>query len=97
MRALWTEVRRMGWALGVAVGALVVTAHLSEVFRLALVGYKLALVTIAWILWHLLRSQTFPYLDFRACLNVGGGRAVGAGLVLAATALAVILGITLGL
>jgi hypothetical protein len=78
--------------------ALILSGRLSEFSNEARVVYKLSIVTLAWILWHLLRSQTFLYLDFSECLRSGEpGKAIAAAIVLGATAIAVILGVTLGL
>ena len=55
--------------------------------------YKAAVITFAWVLWHLLRHETFPYMDFEKALKHGGLSAVAAAIVLAATCLAVVLGL----
>lgn len=93
----WYEVRRLWWALAIAVVGIVATSELAETSKVALLTYKLSLLTVLWIVWHLLRSQTFPYLDFGSILQAGGSRAVAAAIVLGATAIAVILGGMLGL
>ncbi len=92
------ELRRLAVPIVITIIAFVISGRLSDVSKTALLVYKLSLVTLAWILWHMLRSETFWYLDFKTCLESDQpSRAIAAAIVLGATAIAVILGVTLGL
>lgn len=56
--------------------------------------YKAAVVTFAWTLWHVLRRQAFPYMDFEAALKRGGAEAIAVSLIMAASCIAIVLGIS---
>ena len=92
------ELRRLAVPIVITIIAFVISGRLSDVSKTALLVYKFSLVTLAWILWHMLRSETFWYIDFKTCMEDSDPRrAIAAAIVLGATAIAVVLGVTLGL
>ena len=91
------ELRRVRWALAGALLGAVALSTLADTSKLALIFYKISLLTIAWILWHLLRTETFDYIEFNTLLKQGGLRPIAAAIVIGLTCIAVILGMMLGL
>jgi len=89
--SLWETFRRLMWPVALGLAAF----YAIPVADRRVVAYKVAIIVVGWIIWHLLRRQTIPYMDFEACLKAGGGTAVAAGLVMAASCLAVVLGLAL--
>ncbi|MGH9581202.1 MAG: hypothetical protein ACRD2R_09415 [Terriglobales bacterium] len=81
--------RRQAFAVVVGIVALYVIPPADR----GVIVFKAAVVTFAWVLWHILRHETFPYLKFDGHLERGGPSAIAAAIVLAATCLAVVLGI----
>lgn len=87
----WYAFRRVSWSVALGIAAFYVIPAADR----RVVAYKVAVIVVGWTLWHVLRKQAFPYLDFRACLRAGGATALAAALVLAASCLAVVLGLAL--
>lgn len=96
LRRFWRETRRLWWLLLVLSLAVVLVepGMLHPLSKWALVLFVLLKGTAAAIVWHLWRSQMFPYLDYQAELHSGDlGRAVGASLLLGLLGAAFILGV----
>jgi prepilin signal peptidase PulO-like enzyme (type II secretory pathway) len=89
---LWRFVRTLRrQALAVAIG--VVAIYIIPATDRGVIIYKAAVVTFAWVLWHILRHETFGYMDFEKALKRGGLASIAAAIVLAATCLAVVIGL----
>jgi hypothetical protein len=95
---VWSKVYRLWVAIGLlSVLGVATLPQLGEQSKLALVVYKISLITIFWILWHVLLHNTFDYFHFRDMLRDKDTNAVAVAVVIAATCLAVVLGGMLGL
>jgi len=91
IKAKWYELRRILFSM--AVVGLCAIFVLPAADRQVIL-YKAATVTFAWAVWHVLRVQGFPYLDFSAALDKGNGTAIAAAILLGLTCIAVVLGIS---
>jgi hypothetical protein len=95
---VWSTVQRLWVAIGLLSFFGVATLpQLSDESKLALVAYKISLITIFWILWHVLLHNTFDYFHFKTALRNGDSNAVAIAIVIGASCLAVVLGGMLGL
>lgn len=91
LRHAYAELKRLRWLIAVivvAIAALDVLSLFHELSKYALVVYALCKGATAAIVWHLVRSEMFPYIDLEQDLRSGDpGRAIGASIVVLATAL----------
>jgi hypothetical protein len=91
-RTSWAEILRLKEAILVTALCLWWLGQTSEVSRWAIYPYMLSKLTMLWILWHILYSATFPYLDLKTEIRRGEWPALAAAMIRAATCLAVVLG-----
>lgn len=80
----WAEIKRLRWAIAVSiltVAALDIIQVVNPLSKYAITLYALGKTTVFVIVWHLVRSELFPYLDLSEALRSGDvGRAVGTAL-----------------
>ncbi len=71
LRHFYVEIWRLKWALLISIGILLAKAYgvLPPDHPLAVILTKASNVTIGFVLAHILRKQTFPYIDPKALLQ----------------------------
>jgi hypothetical protein len=105
MHEIWDGIRRLWWSISLAVlGALsvfgiITLPQFAEDSKVALVFYKASLITVLWIVWHVLRHDTMGYLKFKEALAAAdpNARAIAVAIVVGLTCVAVVLGGMMGL
>jgi hypothetical protein len=70
LHRFYQEIWRVRWALVISVAVLVLKAYgwLPPGHPLAVILTKASNVTLGFILAHILRQQTFPYIDLKVML-----------------------------
>jgi hypothetical protein len=88
---LWQEAKRLRWAIAISVltvAALDGIQVVSPLSKYAISLYALGKTTIFVIVFHLVRTELFPYIDLSEALQSGDvGRAIGTALTVLGVAI----------